>query len=1832
MNILTLVKSAKKHVEAGRIEKPYGIPVMENIADRISSWFEAEADDLAPPAAIELLRRLTYEAGLPFDLEDADKLKWLLSLIDRLVGPKSPRIQRSDWPVPIQFRIRGLFRGSALLADYVLLYEALIHFHFVAVASQFLWLSQEIENRQPTGLLPATAAIGEKILFATLNDAKCIGGGRSWLHRAAGLSRAGHDLLLSVTDDDLQVPFPEFFGILEPEQLVLHTSFGTGPNDSQIIREGGAAFGVFTLMQQVRNVLFGHHERDLTCQIPEAIAEGLSVVLRVMCDLMRPYLRLNLALTGYDNEARLGIELQWFAPDGEAMQPDNHESRREFFAVWGKPPEPEAPIPAPTPPTVDGWSWEDSLLLVDPEAARERYLYLMPMGCRDLHKTLQGRIVPGLLHSVAWRRLPGTGRTTITIVQRRYLDTHELTDTWQDGQRDRPLDSSPAHENVRTLVERIQQKYELPMALELVAAETERISRTFDLNHGEKALAIARTTIPRPAEVTRIFEHAHSLARNAVGATRLVLIGPSGIGKSVLMAQMYAQVREHALFFTMDSAPEPEFEVTSPVGSGEADDLADLGEKPPSIDVAALSLGSARQERSIGIPVRMHWLASARRLMGKPTPQATLQAAEVQRQLSALLHQSRDAHPDVPFFIFIDAVNQAVSPDNLLQGLRPFSSLPRNVIIIASSQDIEQVLIRLSENGAEPWNRWEAEAMALELTSSMLLGAWGDTPRPTLSPDFLRTIHARSGGMPLLLQHWGTLLKDLYQSHPASAQQDLLGFLDSPSKSALPATYFDKMTRACADFVPRRLPEAVMWCLSMVARPLSERKLLSAVSALRPFIPDLPAISRASIEAALARLGGYVIGETSGLERVWRPAHPMIGEAWIDHFGNEEISPGINQALLGFGAQPAVSTWPIRDLVSWREEVFEFSPRYTTLEVGQKREIVDFLLLCLERLPEFTSNRHRLLELLGEKAWLLHKDKRTEEARAFAAEAISWTDRFVRENSLDPAELAELEWGRAGMLSVLAIIEWAQGSRDAQIARFESVLSLRLEVQPKLARWSDRHQAQLASAFRNTAVVLGSCGSFDLALGPASQAIELREQITSDQPNYRTSLAEAYCTRAWNLASLGRHEDACADYGRAIELYGSIELSDTDNTHNLVLAHNNRAVSYANLHREEPAIDDYGRAIALCERLDLANPEYRDTLAMALHWRAISYKNLSQFQLAAEDFARAAEIYDTGEMSAGTLNNLINCKLELARCLRSARRVEQAVAACDDALAVLQRFESSPVAERHRPSARKLLLELLRESGQYDLLRDLLLMETDESVFFEHREIGALLSQPVDASEQQILPFCDEPGGLPLTASIAPDQRDWVLDECGIHPSTYAAIRDRIEIRNAPLSFYPGAHLLALIDPGRPGRNEIFALARFGQEIRILDWSNGPIYAANTTWQIDLSDEGKARDYLKFFFRFVRGRHGRFLIVQRGADIAWSAEATAEEREACASRIQALTRLQTDDDGKIVFGGQIIFKDSLFGARMSIDLGVVDCSKRGLVVISDEEILQEDLHVREDAPPWLLPGNRASSAAPAKAARPTGNLDKMTEAQLYALHELGHVFDSPRPDDDVPSPLICEEPAGLLLHKRLPVQQRDWVLDQCGFHPWTFDRLRNRIEIRMATLPFYPDAHLLVLIDSARNGRREIFALAQLEKSLRVLDWSNGPIYEANTDWNLAISDEASAIAYIRLFFQHVRGKHGRFLLVERPADIRWSELGAAEQQEACAQIIHPIRPLDACNGGRIGFSVTILFQRDLFECLVEVDTGRDDPKQKGLVTLSNEQVLLEDLNVEEDGPPWLRP
>ncbi len=166
--------------------------------------------------------------------------------------------------------------------------------------------------------------------------------------------------------------------------------------------------------------------------------------------------------------------------------------------------------------------------------------------------------------------------------------------------------------------------------------------------------------------------------------------------------------------------------------------------------------------------------------------------------------------------------------------------------------------------------------------------------------------------------------------------------------------------------------------------------------------------------------------------------------------------------------------------------------------------------------------------------------------------------------------------------------------------------------------------------------------------------------------------------------------------------------------------------------------------------------------------------------------------------------------------------------------------------------------------------------------------------------------------------------------------------------RRQELPFYAEYELIEFVDNATS--NPTFkrrVLYRPG-DFNVLNWTNGPIYTTNEKAPINVSEDNAAT-YIKFFFNFVKGRHGRFVIVETIDEIAWAGAVPDKGKEAVGKIVKPVS-VTSNEDGKITLLAFMVFKDSLFRANVHVE-------RDGMVSLSDEALVIEGMPITEDAVP-----------------------------------------------------------------------------------------------------------------------------------------------------------------------------------------------------------------------------------------------------------------------------------
>jgi hypothetical protein len=166
------------------------------------------------------------------------------------------------------------------------------------------------------------------------------------------------------------------------------------------------------------------------------------------------------------------------------------------------------------------------------------------------------------------------------------------------------------------------------------------------------------------------------------------------------------------------------------------------------------------------------------------------------------------------------------------------------------------------------------------------------------------------------------------------------------------------------------------------------------------------------------------------------------------------------------------------------------------------------------------------------------------------------------------------------------------------------------------------------------------------------------------------------------------------------------------------------------------------------------------------------------------------------------------------------------------------------------------------------------------------------------------------------------------------------------QVMSLPLPFYQDIDLIDVSDPQTVPAKKISALYHKGhKDILILNGKNDPIYNANKKYSLVLDDETVPL-YARFFFAYVRGRHGSFHLIDSVNEIKWREEPTKPAKQSLSKMISPLSIIEANEEEWRLISS-IIFKDSLFESEIRV-------KKDGTVQMSHQEILVEDIPVIDE--------------------------------------------------------------------------------------------------------------------------------------------------------------------------------------------------------------------------------------------------------------------------------------
>ncbi len=192
---------------------------------------------------------------------------------------------------------------------------------------------------------------------------------------------------------------------------------------------------------------------------------------------------------------------------------------------------------------------------------------------------------------------------------------------------------------------------------------------------------------------------------------------------------------------------------------------------------------------------------------------------------------------------------------------------------------------------------------------------------------------------------------------------------------------------------------------------------------------------------------------------------------------------------------------------------------------------------------------------------------------------------------------------------------------------------------------------------------------------------------------------------------------------------------------------------------------------------------------------------------------------------------------------------------------------------------------------------------------------------------------------------LDPSEVPMMLDEINPHIEPIPFNIETTTIRKRALPFYPDYTFFEMTDLSAVPSVRKYAIYKPG-DVNVVNWTNQTIYDVNEKSPIQLNDNNVA-EYVRFFFNYVRGRHGRFIVLEAVDEIHWKVEPPAQGRKVIQEMLEPVQITSKEDDGTFNLDAYMLFKDSLFKTAVHVD-------KDGMVNLSDEELKIEGMPVVQD--------------------------------------------------------------------------------------------------------------------------------------------------------------------------------------------------------------------------------------------------------------------------------------
>ena len=177
-----------------------------------------------------------------------------------------------------------------------------------------------------------------------------------------------------------------------------------------------------------------------------------------------------------------------------------------------------------------------------------------------------------------------------------------------------------------------------------------------------------------------------------------------------------------------------------------------------------------------------------------------------------------------------------------------------------------------------------------------------------------------------------------------------------------------------------------------------------------------------------------------------------------------------------------------------------------------------------------------------------------------------------------------------------------------------------------------------------------------------------------------------------------------------------------------------------------------------------------------------------------------------------------------------------------------------------------------------------------------------------------------------------------------VEGSTFDPLETTILAIEVP--FYKRYKFLHIADHATDPPLERYAFQKDGtHDFVVINWKYDAIYEMNTKAPIEITDKN-VLEYVRFFFSFVKGRHGKFIICETADHIQWKDEPPPEVKKSLNEALNPLELVEKRKDGVYVINAYMMLKDALFAVQVYVE-------PTGKITMSDHQMIIEDIPVED---------------------------------------------------------------------------------------------------------------------------------------------------------------------------------------------------------------------------------------------------------------------------------------